>query len=64
MSNKIINDCPKVERCKHAKDCVNFDCFRGEYVCFESKNKNVYEYRTEANEKAKLKCAKNKKRRR
>lgn len=30
------NLCPKADRCKHAAECVNYDTFRGEYLCFDS----------------------------
>lgn len=30
------NTCPKADRCIHAAECVNFDTFRGEYLCFDS----------------------------
>ena len=41
---KPHNTCPKEDRCKYATDCVNHDTFRGEYLCFENKIQNIYEY--------------------
>ena len=41
---KPHNTCPKADRCKYAADCVNHDTFRGEYLCFENKILNIYEY--------------------
>ena len=35
--------CPKRERCIHGAECVHQDTFRGEHLCFENKNTNVYE---------------------
>ena len=37
---KKLNICPKAKRCKHGADCINFDVFRGEYLCFEGKAEN------------------------
>ena len=39
---KNINSCPKAKRCKHSDKCINFDTFKGEYLCFESKP--MYQY--------------------
>lgn len=41
---KPHNTCPKADRCKFAADCINYDTFRGEYLCFENKSLNIYEY--------------------
>ena len=34
MVKKKVNDCPKAERCKYGAECINFDTFKGEYLCF------------------------------
>ena len=40
---KKINSCPKAKRCKHSDKCINFDTFKGEYLCFESKPMHQYD---------------------
>ena len=42
MVKKKVNTCPKAKRCKHGAECINFDTFKGEYLCFESKLMSQY----------------------
>jgi len=38
------NPCPKADRCIHAAECICYDTFRGEYLCFERSDFNQAEY--------------------
>ena len=40
---KKVNSCPKAERCKYGAECINFDTFKGEYLCFEAKVMSQYD---------------------
>lgn len=31
-----VNPCPKADRCIYAAECICYDTFRGEYLCFDS----------------------------
>ena len=42
MVKKKVNNCPKAKRCKYGADCINFDTFKGEYLCFEAKTMSQY----------------------
>ena len=42
MDKKNVNNCPKAERCKYGAECINFDTFKGEYLCFEHKSMSQY----------------------
>lgn len=41
-NTKTLNSCPKADRCKFGEECVNFDTFRGEYLCFRFKTMSQY----------------------
>lgn len=36
------NICPKADRCKFGEECINYDTFRGEYLCFRAKTMSQY----------------------
>ena len=42
MVKKKVNTCPKAEKCKYGAECINFDTFKGEYLCFEAKTMSQY----------------------
>lgn len=37
------NPCPKADRYIHAAECICYDTFRGEYLCFDSRTYSNYE---------------------
>lgn len=37
------NPCPKADRCIHAAECICYDTFRGECLCFDSRTYSNYE---------------------
>ena len=39
---KKLNTCPKASRCKHGAECICYDTFHIDYLCFESKLVNQY----------------------
>ena len=46
------NPCPKADRCIHAAECICYDTFRGEYLCFDSRTYSNYEAKGAAAKKA------------
>ena len=51
MVKKKVNNCPKAKRCKYGAECINFDSFKGEYLCFESKLMSQYDRPKKGGEK-------------
>nr|DAJ05928.1 MAG TPA: hypothetical protein [Caudoviricetes sp.] len=59
------NPCPKADRCIHAAECICYDTFCGEYLCFERSDFNQVEYQRRTKVKArkgKSKCQSTRKR--
>ena len=55
-NTKNLNTCPKANRCKFGEECINFDTFLGEYLCFSAKAMSQYVRYKNKHEKSALSC--------